>query len=71
MWHVFQKQTLHTRLFMEETTLDKGGQGGALKACGLGKLRKPTEMYLEWEGSLQVDSPRRTLWSGDEGLVGQ
>lgn len=33
------------------------------------KLMNPVEMYLEWEGGLQVDLPQGTLGSGDIRLM--
>lgn len=31
----------------------------------------PVGTYIGWEGVLQVDFPRGTLWDGDSGLVRQ
>ena len=41
-----------SRLFLKEIIQSGGGQGGAHKVCGWGKLMLPTGSYLVWEGGL-------------------
>lgn len=52
IWQAFQNSTLATRLSLKDITQGGGGHGHVHRACDLGKLMNPAEMYLKWERPL-------------------
>ncbi|KAG0721728.1 Pre-mRNA-splicing factor SYF1 [Chionoecetes opilio] len=69
MWHATLKPILPIGLYLQETIRRGGGQGGAHKARGWGKLMLPVGRCLVWEGSLHGDSRVVTAGSGVVGDV--
>ncbi|KAG0695834.1 Serine/threonine-protein kinase stk11 [Chionoecetes opilio] len=69
MWHATLKPILPIGLYLHETIRRRGGQGGAHKTRGWGKLMFLVESCLLWARSLHGDSRVVTPSSGVVGLA--